>query len=90
MRTSRLAAPLTALLAVGVLAGCNDTQSPSSTPSPTMSEDGSMTEEPMTEDDSMTEEPMTDDTMKEDTADDNGSMDDGSSMDEDTSMEGDG
>ena len=54
MRRARLIAiPLTAVLSVGLLAGCNDPAGSSPTPSATMSDD-TMSDEPMTD------EPMTD------------------------------
>ncbi len=59
MRTSRLAASSAALLAVSLLAGCNDTRSPSATPAPTMSEEGAMTDDTATPGGAMTDDTMT-------------------------------
>lgn len=57
MRRARLIAiPLTAVLSVGLLAGCNDPAGSSPTPTETMTDD-TMTDEPT---DTMTDEPMTD------------------------------
>ncbi len=59
MRRARLiAVPLTAVLSVGLLAGCNDPAGSSPTPTATMSDD-TMTDDTMT-DEPMTDEPMTD------------------------------
>lgn len=78
MRTvTRIAAvPSALVLTAGLLAGCNDPNEESETPTESVSPEDTMEEDTM-DDDTMEEDTMEDDSMDDDTMDDDSMDDDG-------------